>query len=92
MRFLIAETPTSLGLDLAFSHDFLGDEADIDYSLGGKKFTATAQLLPENTISVSPFIGVAITESTRVYAAYTFAAGTDSAISHSANVGFSYRF
>lgn len=92
MRFLIAETNASLGLDLAFSHDFLGDEADIDYSLGGKNFTATAQLLPENTISVSPFIGVAITESTRVYAAYTFAAGTDSAISHSANLGFSYRF
>lgn len=91
-RFHLAETVGRFGLDFAYSHDFLGDEADIDYSLNGKKFTATAAVMSPDVYSISPAVSFDLTESLNVYAAYTLASGTDSAISHSANVGLRYRF
>jgi len=88
----IAETPLHIGLDFAYAHDFLGDEVDIDYSLDNQNFTATAAMMPEDVFSVSPTVSVDLTKSSSIYAAYTFAAGTDSSTAHRANLGFRYRF
>jgi len=88
----IAETPLHFGLDFAYAHDFLGDEVDIDYSLDNQNFTATTAMMPEDVFSVSPTASVALTDSSSIYATYTFSAGTDSSTAHRANLGYRYRF
>jgi len=88
----VAEKSVQLGLDFAYARDFLSDEVDIDYSLGGQSFTATTAMMSEDVFSVSPTASVALTDSSSIYAAYTFATGTDSSTAHSANIGYRYRF
>ena len=82
-----------LGLDVAYSHDFLGDEVDIDVTAqDGSSITETAKALPEDMFSIGPSFNVDVSPSSSVYGGYTFNAGTDSSVNHSANVGFRMRF
>ena len=82
-----------LGLDIAFSHDFLGDEVDVDVTTqDGSSITETAKALPEDMFSIGPSFNVDVSSSASVYGGYSFNAGTDSSVNHSANVGFRMRF
>ena len=82
-----------LGLDVAFSHDFLGDEVDIDVTTqDGSSITETAKALPEDMFSIGPSFNVDVSPSSSIYGGYSFNAGTDSSVNHSANVGFRVRF
>ncbi len=82
-----------LGLDVAYSHDFLGDEVDIDVTTqDGSSITETAKALPEDMFSIGPSFNVDISSSASIYGGYSFNAGTDSSVNHSANVGFRMRF
>ncbi|MBQ9759645.1 MAG: autotransporter domain-containing protein, partial [Opitutales bacterium] len=82
-----------LGLDVAFSHDFLGDEVDIDVTAqDGSSITETAKALPEDMFSIGPSFNVDVSSSSSIYGGYSFNAGTDSSVNHSANVGFRMRF
>ncbi len=92
-EFDLAETPWRLGLDFAYSHDFLGDEIDIDVTAkDGSRISETAKTLPEDMLSVGPTLNVNLNSSMSVYAGYSFSAGTDSYVNHSANAGFRMRF
>ncbi|MBR6797499.1 MAG: pentapeptide repeat-containing protein [Opitutales bacterium] len=82
-----------LGLDVAFSHDFLGDEVDVDVTTqDGSSITETAKALPEDMFSIGPSFNVDVSSSASVYGGYSFNAGTDASVNHSANVGFRMRF
>lgn len=92
-EFDLEETPWRLGLDFAYSHDFLGDEIDIDVTAkDGSRISETAKTLPEDMFSVGPTLNVDLSASMSVYAGYSFSAGTDSYVNHSANAGFRMRF
>lgn len=91
--FELAEMPWRLGLDFAYSHDFLGDEIDVDVSAkSGERISETAKALPEDMFSVGPTLNVDLNSSMSVYAGYSFSTGTDSYANHSANAGFRMRF
>lgn len=91
--FDLAEMPWRLGLDFAYSHDFLGDEIDIDVTAkDGSRISETAKALPEDMFSVGPTLNVDLNSSMSVYAGYSFSTGTDSYANHSANAGFRMRF
>ena len=91
--FDLAEMPWRLGLDLAYSHDFLGDEIDVDVSAkSGERISETAQALPEDIFSIGPTLNVDLSAIMSVYAGYSFSTGTDSYVNHSANAGFRMRF
>ena len=91
--FDLAETPWCLGLDLAYSHDFLGEEIDVDVTAkSGERISETAKALPEDMFSVGPTLNVDLNSSMSVYAGYSFSTGTDSYANHSANAGFRMRF
>ena len=82
-----------VGLDMAYSHDFLGDEVDVDVmTQSGEKISETAKALPEDMFSVGPTLCVDVSPSASIYGGYTFNAGTDSFVNHSANFGFRTRF
>lgn len=78
-----------LGLDVAYSHDFLGDEVDIDVTTyDGSLITETAKALPEDMFSIGPSFNVDVSSSSSIYGGYSVNAGTDSSVNHTANVGF----
>ena len=91
--FALADATWHVGLDLAYSHDFIGEEVDIDVTAqSGDKITETAKALPESMLSLSPTLSVDLTPSASVYGGYSFSAGSDSSANHSANIGFRMRF
>lgn len=91
--FDLAGTAWRLGLDVAYSYDLLGDEVDVDVTTqDGDKISETAKAMPESVLSVGPTLNVDLTYTMSVYAGYTFNAGTDSYVNHSANLGFRMRF
>ncbi len=92
--FDVAGTNWALGVDGSYSHDFLGDDVDIDAAVrgSGASFSATAEAMPKNIFSVGPVLSIAITENLGMFAAYTFEAGTDSSIAHNVNVGVKLSF
>lgn len=91
--FDLAEKAWRVGLDVAYSHDFLGDEVDVDVTTAdGHKISETAKALPESMFSVGPTLNVDLNASTSLYGGYTFSSGMDSYVNHSANVGFRVLF
>ena len=93
-RFDVAGARWRVGLDVAYSHELLDDEIDVDVKAtdNGSKISETAKALPENVFSIGPSVNVDLTRSASIYAGYSFNAGTDSATAHNANVGFRMRF
>ena len=82
-----------LGLDMAFSHDFLGDEVDVDVTTqSGERIRETAKALPEDVFSIGPTLNVDVSPRASIYGGYTFNAGTDSFVNHSVNLGFRMSF
>lgn len=84
-----------LGAEVAYSHDFLGDEVDIDadyLDTGTHSPTVTAKALPRDVFSVGPTFNVDVSENLGFYAGYEFSAGTESLMSHSANLGVRLRY
>ena len=91
--FDLAGTDWRLGLDLAYSHDFLGDEVDVEVmSKGGDFIAETAKALPEDVFSAGPTLNVNLNSTMSIYGGYTFSTGTDAYTNHSANLGFRMRF
>ena len=91
--FELVEKSWRLGLDAAYSYDFLGDEVDVDVTAqDGSRISETAKALPESVFSVGPTLNVDLNSAASLYAGYTFDIGTDSYVKHSANLGFRMRF
>ena len=86
----IADYKCRFGADVAYSHDFLGEEVDV--KVKGDFPTMTVNAMPSDVFSVGPTVDVGISENASVYGGYSFNAGTDASVNHSANVGFRMRF
>ncbi|MCD8299544.1 MAG: autotransporter domain-containing protein, partial [Opitutae bacterium] len=84
----------TLGIDGSYSHDFFGKDVDIDatYLATGGSFRATAKAMSTDVFSVGPVVNIALNENIALFAGYTFDAGTNSSLSHSAHVGVSVSF
>ncbi len=93
-RFDVAGARWRVGFDVAYSHELLDDEIDVDVKTtdDGSKISETAKALPKDVFSIGPSVNVDLTSSSSIYADYSFNAGTDSATAHNANVGFKMRF
>ncbi len=92
--FYAAGSTWTLGIDGSYSHDFFGKEVDIDatYLATGGSFRATAKAMSTDVFSVGPVVNIALNENIALFAGYTFDAGTNSSLSHSAHVGVSVSF
>lgn len=97
-EFELAGTRSRLGLSLAYTHDFTGDETDIDANLLSDQkekktiYSVSAAALPEDCFSVGPTLDVGLTDFLGVFANYSFEVGTGTFRAHSANVGLRARF
>lgn len=83
------------GAEIAYSHEFLADELDMDgrfSAMSGTKFSATANAAASDVFSFSPTIDLLISEKTSVYLGYGIEFSTDSGISQNVNAGFRHRF
>ena len=93
-QLAVAGTQSRLGFGVAYTHEFV-DDVDIDAKLrylDGTKYKVEADMLSSDRFSLGPMLEVGLTESVGIYAGYTFSFGTDSATSHSANVGVRVSF
>ncbi len=93
----VASTGISLGIDVSFSHDFLGGDVDIDAveEAGTEdelRYRVTGTTFAEDVFAIGPFVGVSITENFGVYAGYTFEMSTDSSTGHNAYIGAKLSF
>ena len=82
------------GAELAYAHEFLADELDIDgcFTAGGSSFSTSPIALSSDTISFGPTMDVMLSEKSSVYAGYEIEFGTESGLSQGVNLGFRYRF
>lgn len=82
------------GAELAYAHEFLADELDIDgrFTAGGSSFSTSPIALSSDTISFGPTMDVMLSEKSSVYAGYEIEFGTESGVSHGVNLGFRHRF
>lgn len=83
-----------LGLEVAYTHDFLGEELDLEgrFTAGGPKFSTSAQALPTDIFSVGPTLDIMVSEKTSLYFGYGVEIDTDSGVSQNVNAGFRHRF
>lgn len=84
-----------LSLGIAYSHDFMGEDVDIDaVSIDGetKLPTVKAKAMATDVFSISPTVDFSVNSVSSIYAGYTFSADSDSGTSHSANLGFRMKF
>ncbi len=83
-----------LGFEVAYSHDFLGEELDTDgrFAVGGSKFSTSGKALPTDIFSFGPTVDIMVSEKTSLYFGYGIDADTDSGISQNVNAGFRHRF
>jgi outer membrane autotransporter protein len=83
-----------LGLEVAYSHDFLGEELDMDgrFAAGGSKFSASGKALPTDIFSFGPTVDILVSERSSIYFGYGIDVDTDSGISQNVNAGFRHRF
>ncbi|MCR5183071.1 MAG: autotransporter domain-containing protein [Opitutales bacterium] len=90
--FSIAEYNARATLDVSLIHEFLDDEVEIDASIEGRPFSVDARALSKTLLSIAPGCTLDLDSKTSVYMNYEFRAGTESVMSHSANIGFRHRF
>lgn len=93
-EFFLSDVKMRLGAELAYAHDFLGEELDMDgrFSAGGSKFRTSGKALPTDIISFMPTLDIMLSEKSSVYLGYGVDFGTDSGISQNVNAGFRHRF
>ena len=83
-----------LGMEVAYSHDFLGEELDTDgrFVAGGSKFSTSGKALPTDIISFGPTVDIMVSERSSLYFGYGLDVDTDSGVSQNVNAGFRHRF
>ena len=92
--FAIGETPTRVGLDLAYSHEFLDDETEVDVGATGVGYsrTITEKAFPADSVSVGASCDFTLSENTGLFLNYTVDIGANSDMAHRANVGFRFTY
>lgn len=93
-RFSYANADWRAGVDLDYSHDFLGEEVDIDAGFNGSESDArvTAKALAEDMITLSPSLSVDVSPYCSVYATYALDIGSNSATANRINIGLKLHY
>lgn len=88
------EWTVRLGVEAAYTHDFLGDEMDADarFVAGGSKFSTTGKALPKDVFSLGPTLDVQISDRDSLWLGYELEIDTDSGVSQGVNAGYRHRF
>lgn len=84
-----------LGVEVAYSHDFLGDELDMTgrfAAVDGSKFSTSGKALPTDIFSFGPTVDIMVSERSSLYFGYGIDVDTDSGVSQNVNAGFRHRF
>jgi outer membrane autotransporter protein len=83
-----------LGVDVAYNHELLDDESDIDAAFvsGGSKFSTAAAALPADSLSVGPNAALHFDENNALSAGVNFEYGFDGRTYTGFNVAFRRRF
>ena len=83
-----------LGVEAAYTHDFLGEELDTDgrFAVGSSTFSTSAGALPTDIFSFGPTVDIMVSERTSLYFGYGIEVDTDSGVSQNINAGFRHRF
>lgn len=92
--FSLGEVPSRLGLDLAFSHEFLDDELDADVTAAGMSYTRTLteKTTSASTVTLGASLDFSLSENTGLYLGYSADLGLNSDIAHRANIGFRFTY
>ena len=92
--FALGETPTRVGLDLAYSHEFLDDETEVDVGATGVGYSRTIKekAFPADAVSVGASCDFTLSENTGLFLNYTVDIGVNSDMAHRANVGFRFTY
>ncbi len=92
--FAFGETPTRVGLDLAYSHEFLDDETEVEVGATGVGYsrTITEKAFPSDAVSVGASCDFTLSENTGLFLNYTVDIGVNSDMAHRANVGFRFTY
>lgn len=83
-----------LGAEIAYEHEFCGDELDLDgsFTAGGPSFSTSPNAMASDVFSLGPTIDVMLSQQSSVFAGYELRIGTDESVSQGANIGFRHRF
>lgn len=84
-----------LGVEVAYSHDFLGEELDMTgrfAAVDGSKFSTSGKALPTDIFSFGPTVDIMVSERSSLYFGYGIDVDTDSGVSQNVNAGFRHRF
>jgi len=93
--FPLAELQMRLGAEVAYSHDFLGEELDWDGEFNAyknTKFSSSAKAMGTDTFSFSPSLDIMFSHKTSAFLGYGIDVNFDSGITQSINAGFRHRF
>ena len=94
--FDLGEYASRLSLDVAYSHEFLDDELDVDMRSVGSGHdsakTLTEKCFPEDMISIGANIDISLMESASVYFGYSADIGFNSDVAHNVNAGVRFMF
>jgi len=93
--FPLAELQMRLGAEVAYSHDFLGEELDWDGEFTAYKntnFSSSAKAMGTDTLSFSPSLDIMFSHKTSAFLGYGIDVNFDSGITQSINAGFRHRF
>lgn len=93
--FPCAEWEMRLGLEVAYAHEFLGDELDMDGRFSNWRaasFSVSGKALAEDTFSIGPTASLRLSDYDSLFCGYGFEVGTNSSVSHSLSVGYRRRF
>ncbi len=93
----LASESFRLGIEVAFAHEFLDTDSEINATFSGgeyagTRFVSTAYFGGENVFSVGPRIDFRLDESWALSAAYTFETDLGNSSAHSANIGIRCNF
>lgn len=86
----LGEWDARLSLDIAYSHEFIDDEAEMDarFVANREKFSVDGIIGSSDTFSFSPSMTIDLSEHDSLSFGYTLEYGTDEQVSHSLNAGF----
>ena len=89
--FLLGEWDARVSLDVAYQHEFLDDEADIDAQFKQYRDTAfgvSGTIGSSDAFSFAPSVTVNLSERNSISLGYSLQYGTDEQVNHNLNAGF----
>lgn len=93
-QFPLGDYEARVSFDVAYSHEFMDDEAEIDAAFvsDGEKFRVDGTIGSSDVFSFSPSMTIDLSERNSVFFGYSLEYGTNEQIGHSVSAGFRHCF